>query len=466
MSDNADQLAVLGQQVLDTISRTYNPSKDPGVALALHPGQALADDIVQEGQTNPLRLSEWVEDQYDYPLLLTLADATSIAASSIGDIRAKSAYLAMIPWAQPVGSPNTPGYARVEALIADARKDIGSRPDALPFECEPTDFAEPDSTVWHVFDQQITSSTTNTVGQPPVDPATPIGAPLDLVVNPKLWQMRAVTPALLERVMASAAIVEKRRSFSANIATLPRALAVETLRSRHSLSDAIAMPMERTAFSASSLPLTRSASIASAALTFQKRAVFSDCASADLVSVAPRIEPAEEGVTPRHLDVSLIDGLAAIQTNDLVAAPVVASVTTAQSSLHVHFEYCLLTIARRLGDTPWWHAELLADDGWFVAGMRRGEMVPASDNPGIARCLPKALLLVRNVAFTGSWSVEAHHAMQSSLSFLGPFLVRATGSVINEQVSVLGQGIQVIGELCSILPPLPPNDDPALSTPG
>ena len=83
MSDNADQLAVLGQQVLDTISRTYNPSKDPGVALALHPGQALADDIVQEGQTNPLRLSEWVEDQYDYPLLLTLADATSIAASSI-----------------------------------------------------------------------------------------------------------------------------------------------------------------------------------------------------------------------------------------------------------------------------------------------------------------------------------------------------------------------------------------------
>ena len=73
MDANDDQLAQLGQQVLDTLIATYNPHGDPSLALALFPGQALADDIVQDGVTNELRLSEWIADQYDYPLALRLA---------------------------------------------------------------------------------------------------------------------------------------------------------------------------------------------------------------------------------------------------------------------------------------------------------------------------------------------------------------------------------------------------------
>lgn len=54
-------------------------------------------------------------------------------------------------------------------------------------------------------------------------------------------------------------------------------------------------------------------------------------------------------------------------------------------------------------------------------------------------------------------------------SYLGPFLTQvsgivATGSERTEEITVLGVGTQVIRELCSPLPPLPPRDDPALGT--
>ena len=158
--------------------------------------------------------------------------------------------------------------------------------------------------------------------------------------------------------------------------------------------------------------------------------------------------------------------LATIQLHELMEAPAVSEVTTTGSELHVHFEYCMLTITRRLAGTRWWHPELVADDSWYVPGMKRGDMVKPSTEDGYTYCLPQALLLVRNVVFSGSWTDEARASMASAASFLGPFLVHPpTAAEISastvEQISVYGVGIQVIGELCFPLPALPPMDDPA-----
>lgn len=461
MSGNSDQLAIVGQKVIDALIETYNPTNDPSVALALHPGQALADDIVQNGMTNPLRLSEWLEDQYDYPLWLKRSDASAISASSVGSLSAKSAYLAMVPWAQPGVSADSPAYARLAALIARARRDLGDNPDALPFSCEPTDFAQADSTAWHVFDQKITTSTSTTT----TTPSAPVKA------DPKLWKMRRLTVDVLSTLTPADEIAKKRRAFAAELATEPRVDVVRKLRTMPNAADFAVQPIELMSVAPSPIAVRAAdtVNLRTANLRPVTRQLTSNRRHLMDPEAPPFVVVGHTGdVAPvRTFDKTMLDKLAAVQLHDLVRSPAVTEVTTSDSELHVHFEYCLLTITRRLSGTPWWHSDLISEDDWYVPGMKRGDMVKPSTDEAYAHCLPQGLLLVRNVEFRGSWTAEARATIENGISFLGPFLMQApqttTVSTSNvEQVSVLGIGVQVIGELCFPLPPLPPADDPAL----
>jgi hypothetical protein len=181
-------------------------------------------------------------------------------------------------------------------------------------------------------------------------------------------------------------------------------------------------------------------------------------------------EPAEP-VTVR-LDASLAQDLIHVHVEDLVDQPAVSTATTSDSSLHVHFEYLLVSITRLLAGRPWWHPEFLAEPNWFVPGMRRGALIPESTEPGYGHCLPQALLLVRNVRLTGVWSDEAKATMTEPVHYFGPFLMSppdagqttTTDTQHAQQTTVLGLGVQVIGELCSPLPVLPAMDDPSLTS--
>ncbi|WP_020577108.1 hypothetical protein [Actinopolymorpha alba] len=181
-----------------------------------------------------------------------------------------------------------------------------------------------------------------------------------------------------------------------------------------------------------------------------------------------QVRQARVTVPAAELNPSVLRRLAVIQAADLSSQPAVAESVRKNSELRVHFEYCLLTITRRLAGNRWWHAEFIADDGWYVPGMKRGELVEEPTEEGYGRFLPQALLVVRNVSLTGSWSDEARLTMSNNpISYVGPFLTRtpvstesSTGTA--EQLTVLGAGVQVIGELCSPLPPLPPQSDPEL----
>jgi hypothetical protein len=177
----------------------------------------------------------------------------------------------------------------------------------------------------------------------------------------------------------------------------------------------------------------------------------------------------QDPVREFHVDPRLLSATTRVQLSDLETAPTVSTVTTT-SDLHVHFEHCLVVLTRTMSGKKWWHEDLVADNGWYVPGMGQGELVDQPADPGEAHCLPRALLLVRNVSLTGSWTADALSTMSQPVPWFGPFLMTppAPGTITTDlsgaqQTTVVGAGTQVIGVLCTPLPTLPPRNDPSVA---
>lgn len=521
-SGRVDQLQQLGQQVLDAVLQAYDPDGTSSLALALHPGQVIADEVVQDGVVNPLRLSTWLSDQYDYPLWLELADGTPIASTALGGVTATSAYVTAARYAQPSLPVDSPAYGRIEALIADARQDIGTDPDLLPFGAEPDDFASPDCAAWRVFDTTITTHEQTSTTTTPLDAGTAPPPRPPIRLDPELWRLRAVSTAMLEEAPARIELAKRSRMLSRKVLLQPQAEATMTLNTT-AMAKALAVPTAEPAAPVEPPPaaapeagpaviLTElpasalaSASVASlASLDLAKTVAAASAAPADAVvrdhrtlgkrrlaglrsqlfgSVRDAVSELPEQVTaagtqveptpdpaPQHgfvtvLDQSVLDQLAQVSVSDLAGEPATSTVTTQDSDLKVHFEFLAVTITRRLAGVRWWHPELLAEESWYVPGMVRGALVPADDDPDRAWCLPTTLLLVRNVSLTGTWTQEAGATMDTAVHYVGPFLMgpaqhveTSTGEA--QQSTMVGSGLQVIGELCTPLPPVPPTADP------
>lgn len=105
----------------------------------------------------------------------------------------------------------------------------------------------------------------------------------------------------------------------------------------------------------------------------------------------------------------------------------------------VDYQYTVVSLTRRVAGTPWWDDVLLSDPSWFVPGRTAGGLLQAPP-AGTVNALPYALLVVRNVVISGP----------------------------GQQAGELGwAGMQAIGLVANVLPPLPPKDDPALpAVPG
>jgi len=518
VSDNSDQLAQLGEQVVATITAAYNPHDDSTLALALHPGQALADDIVQAGVINELRLSEWLGGQYDNPMLLKLADGTPVTTTTLGGITAKSAYVTMARWGQPGVPADSAALPRLAQLLSDVRQDIGEHPEGLPFGCEPTDFALADCPAWQVFDTTISTHTSEETATPAATGSSSDSA-TTVEFNPELWKIRALSEATIAQLPRRRRTREEVQQLSEEMPSLSCEIAVQRLQAEQSVVQPT-IPVEQSdAFDArtasfalaDTAPATALFALADAAPDSVVADTVPDSVVANTVreSVVARprflsaalafakpkgrvrntplerfaladgeinevlLQPAPAAPATVRLDAALAQDLVHVNVSDLVDQPAVSTATTSDSSLHVHFEYIVLSITRLLSGRPWWHPEFVEEPSWFVPGMKRGALVPEIEDPAYGRCLPQSLLLVRNVSLTGVWSDEAKATMNESVHYFGPFLMSpadkaqttTTDAQSAEQTTVVGLGIQVIGELCSKLPALPPMGDPALTTP-
>lgn len=498
MSDNSDQLAQLGEQVVATITAAYNPHNDSTLALALHPGQALADDIVQAGVINELRLSEWLGGQYDNPMLLKLADGTPVTTTTLGGITAKSAYITMARWSRPGVPAESAAFPRLAQLLSDVRQDIGEHPEGLPFGCEPTDFALAECPAWQIFDTKISTHTSEETVTPASISSSSDSTTIEF--NPELWKIRALSEATIAQLPRRRRVREEVRQFSEEMPGLSSEIAAQRLQAEQSVvqpmipvAQSDALDIRTASFAlADTTPNTALRALAdtvpnsavarprflSAALAYARPKRLWRNASLDKFALADGeinevlLQPVPAAPATVQLDAALAQELVHVDVSDLVDQPAVSTATTSDSSLHVHFEYIVLSITRLLSGRPWWHPEFLEEPSWFVPGMKRGALVPETEDPGYGRCLPQSLLLVRNVSLTGIWSDEAKAAMNESVHYFGPFLMSPANKQITtttdaqstEQTTVIGLGVQVIGELCSKLPALPPMDDPALTT--
>lgn len=409
MTTSEDLPVALGQQVLDRLLRTYVTAGAGQFALAVLPGQAVDDDMVQNGVVNPLVVSEWLRTDYDFPLLLRLSDCTPIPAALGTGISASSIYSLIAQYGRPAAAPDTDSGVRVRDLFNRAKQDLGPNPAALPLGLEPDDWAAPSGAVhWQTFDTTVTAS------------APAEEAPLP-DVNPDLWRLRS-------------------EHWTQDVPDTPRSTLLRL--------DADRTDVLRAAVAEGKADVLAPSEVVSA----REHAALTRPAARLLTCLRPidTTEPHE-----------------AADAADPTAEVSVTGTPTDDGGLHVHFAHSLVRMVRRHAGMPWWHPEMIAEPGWYLPGMRRGQLVPAPPEDGTAHCLAQALLLVRDVRITGSWTDQAHAALGGAAPAFGPFLLRsgAVPSGDARTTTVLGLGTQVIGILGTPMPALPPMDDPGRPPP-
>ncbi|MFJ4840453.1 peptidoglycan-binding protein [Streptomyces sp. NPDC088746] len=411
MPAHEDLPVALGQQVLDQLLRTYVTAGAGKFALAVLPGQAVDDDMVQNGVVNQLLVSEWLRTDYDFPLLLRLSDCTPIPAALGTGISASSVYTLIAQYSRPAAAPDTDAGERVQRLLNAAKQDLGPNPGALPLGLEPDDWAAPSGAVhWQTFDTTVTASQ-----RPPQTEGTSLPN-----ANPDLWQLRA-------------------EHSTETVPDTPRSTLLEL--------DSHRVQLLRTAMDSGDADVLAPSEVVNA----QEDAALRAPALRLLTSLRPSATPESPAA------------------DEAVPEAATTSAPTAGGDLRIHFEHSLVRLVRRFAGASWWHPQLTAEPGWYVPGMRRGQLVPDPPGDGTAHCLPQALLLVRDIRITGSWTAEAYAALGAAAPAFGPFLLRS-GAVPTADnpgtTTVQGLGTQVIGILGTPMPTLPPIDDPGRPPPA
>lgn len=141
--------------------------------------------------------------------------------------------------------------------------------------------------------------------------------------------------------------------------------------------------------------------------------------------------------------------------NNVVSQPVNSSQFT------IDFSYSLVNIERD------WMYQPLFDKAelWYALTMKAGDLSTGDNaitNKGLLRCVPKAMIVVKDVTITASWSATDKQMASSSYGF-GCFNISGS-QPINSNNQLIAPGIQIIAWICEVLPKLPLNDDPGLST--
>jgi hypothetical protein len=128
-------------------------------------------------------------------------------------------------------------------------------------------------------------------------------------------------------------------------------------------------------------------------------------------------------------------------------------------ALTLSLEYCFVQISR----DAWWN-EMLLRMPWCAPGLKAGDLVPGRQSAGLPVGVPIAMVVTRNVRVSGRWS-EADRAAADSHTSFGPWEMSRSKMSFDssrETATLEIPDTQVVAVVCSLLPSLPPADDPAL----
>ena len=142
-----------------------------------------------------------------------------------------------------------------------------------------------------------------------------------------------------------------------------------------------------------------------------------------------------------------------------VAARNAQSQDVSASSLTLSLDYQLVALSR----AAWWSDALVTAAGWYLPLQTAGSLCPGAEHAGQSVGIPVRLVVTSNVTVSGTWTDDDRTAASTSTHF-GVWSL--DGHQWNEQTQTLSiPGMQAIACIYSLLPSLPPADDPGLSQP-
>lgn len=422
-----DQLQALGQQLTSSLISAYGSKFPEGNLVFLPGGLSVSDDIVQQGVVNPTQLQTWLAANFDYPFVISSADA-AIHECDESHGTASMIYSLAVSQAQPVGDPAGDAWKRVDAEIAAAQGMLGPANGPKAITCEPDDWPLPSATgYWTKFSNTQTQSSTTTT-------PTPVRVP---IVNRNFWMLRSLAAAPAAHPAPAAPV---------------RAVPSSTLSPRINMVPA----SERVAVApaVAARPVVMESRLGGTAVLSAVPAVSegaSVAGTSETLEAARWRSTVELGRLPVGLN----------SERFFSSTQAVGQVTTTVSStIDVYLEHQCIAITRFTAGQPWWDGVFLADQGWSIPGMQRGGLLPAPSGglTGAINGLPIAMIVVQKLKVTGNWSQEALAALKAPGGAVGPLsLFGATPTTNADNTTTFGRdGMQVVALLCSALPVLPP----------
>ncbi len=114
-------------------------------------------------------------------------------------------------------------------------------------------------------------------------------------------------------------------------------------------------------------------------------------------------------------------------------------------------------------DRPWLAQDFLETPTWYVPGLKKGEFSAGQSVAGVGNLpvIPIGCVLARDLSIAAQWTTTDRSALDNS-SDLGPFSL-AGHQFDGNSGTITVKGLQAIGWLCSVVPLVPPNADPATS---
>ncbi len=119
------------------------------------------------------------------------------------------------------------------------------------------------------------------------------------------------------------------------------------------------------------------------------------------------------------------------------------------------FDYCIVQLHR-----PWYDNTLFLYRKLWYSLAQEAEFFSTGTkddtNDGVFKCIPTAMILIKNLKLSASWTEEDKKQAKSSIG-LGIFNVNDSVFVGNDLVN---PGIQIIGWMCEVMPRMPEVADP------